>query len=88
MNNIKLLLTFLFCLAFIGADAQRKNKHRKERPINKDGVSFEVSEAQGKGLSEGNLGVIGTTDDGLGLFLWVVELICLSINTKIRVLRR
>jgi len=52
MNKIKASLTLLLCLTILGLQAQNRK------------VAVEISEAQGKGLSEGNLGVVGTTEDG------------------------
>jgi len=48
MNKFKIGLTLILCVTMLGLHAQK----------------IKISEAQGKGFSEGNLGVVGTTDDG------------------------
>jgi len=42
----------MLCISFLGLQAQKKN------------LDIQISETQGKGLAEGNLGVVGTTEDG------------------------
>ena len=52
MKNITSILTFIVLGLITSLNAQERD------------ISISISEAQGKGLTEGNLGVVGTTDDG------------------------
>lgn len=54
MNKLTLTTFLLMCFALSSAFSQRLYED----------ISIKISESEGKGLAEGHLGVVGTTDDG------------------------